>query len=233
MPRMAYDRHSLLIWRGKDVLKFLNGLSTNKIETLDVNRLITTIVLNNKAKIIDVLHVFNLNETIITLGNQGNAANLFSFINQKILTHDIQIQDISELNNVCLVFGENNNIDMNNVCSKNDVTKINIDGKYSFEIYSTKIIRNLEYSTIQEFNDWRVENYIPWIGYEIGNSCNPYQCGLDKYIHENKGCFTGQEILTRMRSRGKGMYQLAQTSDSNEENITTHGSDMSMYLKKL
>ena len=52
---------------------------------------------------------------------------------------------------------------------------------------------------------------------------------------ENKGCFSGQEILTRMRTREKGMYQL--TSQSNDSidlsKVSTKGSEKSLILQKI
>ena len=84
MPRLAYQLADLNIWRGKDAIKFLNGLSTNKIDNIPENEVISTVVLTEKAKILDVLHIFNLNNMIISIGNRDNADQLFSFINKKM-----------------------------------------------------------------------------------------------------------------------------------------------------
>ena len=77
-----------------------------------------------------------------------------------------------------------------------------------------------------DFTDWRIDNALPWYGFEITQTRNPYQCGLNEYVHEDKGCYTGQEILTRMRSRNKGMKQIyvGDNKDLDKSNITTQGS---------
>ena len=136
MPRLAYQLADLNIWRGKDALKFLNGLSTNKIDNIPPNEVISTVVLTEKAKILDILHVFNLNDMIISVGNSGNSEELLSFINKKILLQDIQLQNISSLNNVDIVYGDSPVTALNSVQSTNGITAINIDGQYNFEIYS-------------------------------------------------------------------------------------------------
>jgi folate-binding protein YgfZ len=82
------------------------------------------------------------------------------------------------------------------------------------------------------FKQWRIDNLIPWHGHEISSNKNPYQCGLQSYVHDNKGCYTGQEILTRMRSRNKGIYELKQVNNSevDQKHITTKGDYLSLAL---
>ena len=130
MPRLAYQLADLNIWRGKDAIKFLNGLSTNKIDNILENEVISTVVLTEKAKILDVLHIFNLNNMIISIGNRDNSDQLFSFINKKILLQDIQLQNISTLNNVDIVYGDLPDNSPNSVESNNGITSVNIDGLY-------------------------------------------------------------------------------------------------------
>jgi folate-binding protein YgfZ len=232
MPRLAYQLADLNIWRGKDAIKFLNGLSTNKIDTIPENKVISTIVLTEKAKILDVLHIFNLNNMIISIGSSDNSKELFSFINKKILLQDIQLQNISSLNNVDIVYGDLPIDNPNSVKSSNGITTVNIDGLYTFEIYSVNIDVSFEHMPDNMFKQWRIDNLIPWNGHEISSNKNPYQCGLQSYVHENKGCYTGQEILTRMRSRNKGIYELKQVKNNevDEKHITTKGTNLSLAL---
>ena len=234
MPRLAYQLADLNIWRGKDAIKFLNGLSTNKIDNISENEVISTVVLTEKAKILDVLHIFNLNNMIISIGNRDNSDQLFSFINKKILLQDIQLQNISTLNNVDIVYGDLPVNSPNSVQSNNGITTVNIDGLYTFEIYSVGNSVDFEHLSDDVFNQWRIDNLIPWHGHEISIKKNPYQCGLKNYVHENKGCYTGQEILTRMRSRNKGIYQLKQVKNGevDDKYITTKGNNLNLALLK-
>lgn len=232
MPRLAYQLADLNIWRGKDVINFLNGLSTNKVDNISENQVISTVVLTEKAKILDVLHIFNLNNMIISIGNIDNSKQLFSFINKKILLQDIQLQNISSLNKVDIVYGDSPGGNSNSVQSNNGITTVNIDGQYSFEIYSVNIDADFEHMPDIMFKQWRIDNLIPWYGHEISSNKNPYQCGLQSYVHENKGCYTGQEILTRMRSRNKGIYELKQVNNNevDQKYITTKGDGLSLAL---
>ncbi|MFI5058466.1 MAG: YgfZ/GcvT domain-containing protein [Candidatus Acidiferrales bacterium] len=49
----------------------------------------------------------------------------------------------------------------------------------------------------------RLSQDIPWFGYDFGEKQIPHEAGLqDSHISYTKGCYTGQEIVERVRSRG-------------------------------
>jgi folate-binding protein YgfZ len=50
----------------------------------------------------------------------------------------------------------------------------------------------------------RLEQSIPWFGYDFGDKQIPHEAGLENsHISYTKGCYTGQEIVERVRSRGQ------------------------------
>jgi folate-binding protein YgfZ len=50
----------------------------------------------------------------------------------------------------------------------------------------------------------RLEAGIPWFGYDFGEKQIPHEAGLESsHISYTKGCYTGQEIVERVRSRGR------------------------------
>ena len=49
----------------------------------------------------------------------------------------------------------------------------------------------------------RLELGVPWFGYDFGEKQIPHEAGLENsHISYTKGCYTGQEIVERVRSRG-------------------------------
>jgi folate-binding protein YgfZ len=53
-------------------------------------------------------------------------------------------------------------------------------------------------------NALRLEAGIPWFGYDFGEKQIPHEAGLENsHISYTKGCYTGQEIVERVRSRGQ------------------------------
>ena len=231
MPRLAFDEAKALIFTGKDVEKFIDGLSTNKVE-FSKSQVIDTLVLNNKAKILGQLHLFQLNHMVVSVTVADNFEELVKYLESKILAQEVAINDVTSLNFIDIVYDEGG---INKqVTIVKDTTIIGINGMYSIELYSVKQSRKHCDGDSESFTNWRVDNLIPWYNYEISNSVNPYQCGLGYQVHENKGCYTGQEILTRMRTRNKGIFQLISRENRADEESkpTTQGSERSLYLEK-
>ncbi len=53
-------------------------------------------------------------------------------------------------------------------------------------------------------NTVRLESGTPWFGYDFAEKQIPHEAGLeDSHISYTKGCYTGQEIVERVRSRGQ------------------------------
>jgi folate-binding protein YgfZ len=53
-------------------------------------------------------------------------------------------------------------------------------------------------------NALRLEQGVPWFGYDFGEKQIPHEAGLeDTHLSYTKGCYTGQEIVERVRSRGQ------------------------------
>jgi folate-binding protein YgfZ len=56
----------------------------------------------------------------------------------------------------------------------------------------------------QALSSTRLEQGIPWFSYDFGEKQIPHEAGLqDSHISYTKGCYTGQEIVERVRSRGQ------------------------------
>jgi folate-binding protein YgfZ len=56
---------------------------------------------------------------------------------------------------------------------------------------------------MEAFNSLRLELGMPWFGVDYGDKQIPHEAGLEMtHISYEKGCYTGQEIVERVRSRG-------------------------------
>jgi len=64
---------------------------------------------------------------------------------------------------------------------------------------------------MQALNSLRLECGVPWFGYDFGDKNIPHDAGLENsHISYDKGCYTGQEIVERVRSRGHVQRRLAE-----------------------
>ena len=86
--------------------------------------------------------------------------------------------------------------------------------------------------SMDDFTDYRTRHLIPYQGHEITSNVHPFNCGLEHLVHEAKGCYIGQEILTRMKSRGKMGKQLIKVPIGAED-ATSVGYEFSLAIRRL
>jgi aminomethyltransferase len=78
----------------------------------------------------------------------------------------------------------------------------------------------------------RLEQGIPWFGYDFGEKQIPHEAALENsHISYTKGCYTGQEIVERVRSRGQvnrrrvGLRFTGETLPASGEILTSDGKE--------
>ena len=232
MPIVALSDASLTLWRGTDALSFIDGLSTNRVAELSKGQLIRTVFTDSNAKIIDCLTLFHMGDFIVAAGYLPALDKLLNHTSKKILGQDVEITDISQRNDLFIEFDcENKANEIGTFSSQGEITRGNIASNYSL-LVASKGNGPSSSDDFTEFNQWRITNKVPWNGYEITNSFHPFACGLEELVHQQKGCYIGQEILARMRSRGRQGKVLSQveTMSCKPANITTKGDTQSLAI---
>lgn len=206
----------VLLLSGKDSLQFLDGLSTNKVEGT-----CTTVFTKQNAKIIDMVEVICVGDNVAIVGHNSFKQNLVGHLNSRILQQDVLIRDISEFNNVFISFDQYP--DTENVTMVKTFRGWILVVPKSISIESTM--------SDKEFNEHRIQNVLPHQEYEITQQVHPFNCGLEHLVHESKGCYVGQEILTRMRSRnntGKSLVLI----EGQPDDATTPGKTHSLVIRR-
>jgi folate-binding protein YgfZ len=73
-------------------------------------------------------------------------------------------------------------------------------------------------SGMEAFNSIRLECGTPWFGHDYDDKQSPHEAGLEhSHISYEKGCYTGQEIVERVRSRGHVNRRLTELRFSSTE----------------
>lgn len=70
------------------------------------------------------------------------------------------------------------------------------------------------------FNFYRISNKIPAFPNEINSNFNPHEAGLINDISFSKGCFIGQEVITRLKTYDKVQKKLEQVKIEGELPLT-------------
>tara|TARA_Y100000766_G_scaffold117941_1_gene101340 strand:+ start:1471 stop:2169 length:699 start_codon:yes stop_codon:yes gene_type:complete len=231
MPKVAFSESYTSIWRGVDCLKLIDGLSCNKVIGLEKGHVIQTAIMNNRAKIIDFVTVINFGEFLALVGFMPNYEEMINFVTPKILQSDVSISDVSHLNDVMIIYDEELTIETGRFLAEDNITYAKIYPDLTIAISAKSNSLEID-STEKAFHEWRINRVIPWYNYEIRKNVTPYASGLNEFVHESKGCFAGQEILTRMRTRNKGIKNLIKIENNSIEDkkITTRGSENSLAI---
>ena len=207
----------VLIVRGSDRFKFIDGLSTNKVEG-DCCTVFTT----TAAKIIDMVDVIDMGEFLALVGHNPYKSDILEHMHKRILSQDIQIGDASQNNSVYFSTTD---------CEvTSNTTKRNTWRGWILIAPNTDTL--VETMNLEEFNEYRVMNMIPHQGYEITPDYHPLAVGLGDLVHEAKGCYIGQEILVRMRSRGRQGKQLVRLENPVDD-FTTKGRTHSLAIERV
>jgi len=207
----------VLILRGENVLSFLNGISTNLVEAS-----CTTVLTDKNAKIIDMIDVIDKGDFSAIIGYNGFKDSVLKHLSSRILGDGISIFDVSDSNSV---YYSTEQLDVPNGVTEH----ISFIGRLYVVPKNVEFYESL---TEKEFDQYRVDNTIPLQGKEIVQNLHPLACGLGDLVHEAKGCYIGQEILARMRSRGKQGKELLKISNPVDD-ATTVGEGFSLAIRRI
>jgi folate-binding protein YgfZ len=216
MGMARHDAYALLL-QGSGVLEFVNGLSTNL-----VTGPCTTAFTNRAAKIIDVCEVVPVGANVALIGFNPHKQSLINHLSDRILGQPVTINDISDLNDVFIGTGEPE--------SPEGAT---VHASYFGTMYI--VPARLEWNETwsqEEWNEHRIAHQIPFYGHEITPAVHPLGCALGDLVHPQKGCYVGQEVLVRMRSRGKMGHRLVRRVNPVEK-ATTVGEQESLLLERI
>ena len=173
---------------GKDARKFLNGITTGNILNSE-NKVIKTCWLTPNGvlrSLIEIIDLENYLEVIILAGNTNEIVNYFNKIifpaDDVFLSEPFKINRIQEIDEF-----SSWRIYQPIFFKKNDK---------AFEIYK----KNLKFLNSNDLKLWKVNQAIPSVEMEINGKNNPLELGLTDLIDFNKGCYLGQETISKIKN---------------------------------
>ncbi|MCI0710151.1 MAG: glycine cleavage system protein T [Chloroflexi bacterium] len=220
-----------LVATDRDRIDLLNRLSTNKLTTLQSGQLRRTVFTNSKARIIDVVTVLHRGDEVLIVTGDNRQDVMENWLRRNIFFNDkFQLTAADNLYHIG-VFGEKaaqdidedwhlGDLEVNRfVETDNGVIIANLGYKYWLlgpEAALQPFKDSNEPATRQQYDAWRIEQGIPSTTAELTEDYIPLEVGMWDAVNFNKGCYTGQEIIARMESRGKLAKMLVKVSMSGE-----------------
>lgn len=180
---------------GKDAVRFLNGQVTNDVRSLTPAEAIYAAVTNARGKMDADVWISSFPETIRVDADALLAETLPGRLEKYIIADDVTLTDVSGQWRLYHFLGEGNWPD-GKKSRRFGVAGTDVwvpkDDSFSPEIAPDEV-----WETI------RIENGIPRWGRELSVDVLPPEAGLDRWgISYSKGCYIGQEVIARIKSKG-------------------------------
>jgi folate-binding protein YgfZ len=99
------SNRNILKLTGKDVLDFINRISSNAVLDLQPNYQLNTLFLNEKGRFIDRSNIIHLGDYFLLIGSLNENNKLYNWINKFIIAEDIQISNVSNDFTIIDIFG--------------------------------------------------------------------------------------------------------------------------------
>lgn len=188
----------ILMFSGKDHLKFLNGISTNS--NGNINESTRNLILNNKGKILfDIIFYRVEQETSLILVPDNEVDEFVDYVNKYKLSYRVEIKKLKEN---CIISKEQN---------KRSVFSFNSPNIGEEDLIINILDNDYKDSEddIVKYNFWKASNGIPSYPNEINSNRIPIELNLWFPLNFTKGCYIGQEIIARIRYKGNVKRNLA------------------------
>lgn len=230
-----------LIVRGKDTLDLFNRISTNLLQNDPVgDKTCTTILVTDRAKIVDVVTLVRRNNHYYLEVSTPNAKQIKDWIEKFIITEEVSISEATVNLYKFSLFGDRVNVPIQTLHSfrndhkqpsillnKNEIIvypdplfTTNVWNFYIPERFTALFEQELSATatlvTIDTFETFRIEQGSPIYGKELTEQVNPLEAGLGRYVSMTKGCYLGQEIIARIHNYNKLQRKLVRLSLSSE-----------------
>ena len=202
---------------GKDARKFLNGITTGNILNSE-NKVVKTCLLTPNGVLRSLIEIifFERNLEVIILA--GNTNEIINYFNQIIFpVDDVFLSEPFLINRI-------QEIDESSSWRTYQPIFFKTEDK-EFEIYKNK----LNLLNPNDLKLWKINQAIPSLGMEINGKNNPLELGLQDLIDFNKGCYLGQETMSKIKNVSS-LKQEIRTWKSLESNLNLDVEDKNLYI---
>lgn len=216
---------------GADRVRWLNGMVTNNIRDLSINNGVYAFVLSPQGKIQADLYAFNRGGDVLIETESAQVEAILQIFDRYIIMDEVEVENLAGKFAVLGLAGprsaevlERAGLGSALQLSPLQISDIEVNGKKvsvvrrdnpsvpSYEFWvggddSPKVMDSLLQSGAQEIHSETLEIFrvvcgVPKFGVDIRMKDLPQETGQERALNFNKGCYIGQEIVERIRSRG-------------------------------
>ncbi len=218
---------------GADAASLIDRISSNDIKNLRNSESLQTGFLNPHAKVLATAYVLKKKNGLWLETQTDVKEKLKTYIDKFIFSEDAKIIDRSA-DLICIGIEGPRSKEMltqlaipvpsENAFSDSEWNKISLtvfarswslSGGFAIFVPTRLLpsflskLKRAPWAGMKTLNLLRIEKGLPWYGFDMDENYLLPETGLEETISYNKGCYTGQEIVARIKSRGQLKRKLA------------------------
>jgi folate-binding protein YgfZ len=227
-----YDlsRRAKIAVTGGDRVRWLNGMATNNVRDLALGHGVYAFLLNAQGRIQADLYIFQRGDSLLVDTERGQRDKMLQLFDHYIIADDVEIADISDrLTALGLTGPESCNVFERAGIAVPDLAHLQfaeggwrqktvtllrsgeeareswqiwIAPEHAGELWNALAKAGARPSGTAALNLFRISRGIPQFGEDIRERDLPQETGQARALNFTKGCYLGQEIVERIRSRG-------------------------------
>jgi len=202
---------------GKDARKFLNGITTGNI-LYSGNKVIKTCWLTPNGVLRALFEIIFLERNLEVIIMAGNTNEIIDYFNQIIFPADDVLLSEPFL--------------INRIQEIDESTSWRTYQPIFFKTEDKEFERHKNKLNLLDPNDlklWKINQAIPSLEMEINGKNNPLELGLKDLIDFNKGCYLGQETMSKIKNVSS-LKQEIRIWESFESNLNLDFEDKNLYI---
>lgn len=215
---------------GGDRSRWLNGMISNNVRDLAPGQGVYSFLLNAQGRIQGDLHAFNRGESLLVDTERGQRDKIWELFDHYIIADDVEMTDVSDTIAAIGVTGPESRsvleragisvpelaymqfaeLQWQNIAIT--ILRAGEEIKESWQIWvAPEHVNTLWDSLVKAgakptgssaLNLFRISRGLPQFGQDIRDRDLPQETGQARALNFSKGCYLGQEIVERIRSRG-------------------------------
>jgi len=203
----------MILIEGGDRLRFLNGQLTNDVRNADQGQCVHAALLNAKGQLDAVGHVRALPEAYLIDVPSGLCAVVLARLDRYLIADDVTLTDVSDRWHLYHLLGIDPgqlSFDLPAGALLQESDRFGTPGTDLLSPLPLTIPADLRIGdeTMERF---RIQQGVPLWPTELAPGLLPPEAGLDRTaISYTKGCYLGQEVISRMKRAGKTNRHLVQ-----------------------
>ncbi len=222
--------HAKIVVTGGDRVRWLNGMVTNNVRDLAPGHGVYAFMLNAQGRIQADLYAFQRRDSLLVDTERRQLEKVLQLFDRYIIADDVEIADVSDkltalgltgpesrhvLERACIAVPDLKHLRFADVAWKEKTITLLRSGEEARESWQVWIapehVSELWGALLKAgarpigttaLNLFRISRGIPQFGVDIRERDLPQETGQTRALNFTKGCYLGQEIVERIRSRG-------------------------------